>query len=91
MFCKKCGNPLPSEGAICKFCGTAMNQEQVNLMHQENNGQNFRPELKTERFGQESKIEYREDNKVNDNKLIGIFIIGGVVLFIIILAIILNS
>ena len=29
MFCKKCNNPLPSEGYICKFCGALMTQEQI--------------------------------------------------------------
>ena len=90
MFCKRCGNPLPSEGAVCKFCNTAMSQEQVTAMQQEKKNQEFRPELKTEMYGQ-SKIEYREDNKSGGNPLLGALIIGGIVLFIIILAIILNS
>ncbi len=91
MFCNKCGNPLPKEGAVCKFCNAAMSLEQVNTMQQEKKDQEFRPELKTEMYGQDSKIEYREDSKVTDNKLLGVLIIGGIVLFIIILAIILNS
>ena len=68
-----------------------MSQEQVNTMQQEKKDQEFRPELKTEMYGQDSKIEYREDNNVSENKLLGVIIIGGIVLFIIILAIILNS
>ena len=91
MFCNKCGNPLPKEGAVCKFCGAMMNSEQINMVREENSQQEFRPELKTEKYGQGANIEYREKNNFNDNEILGIIIIGGIVLFIIILAIILNS
>ena len=30
MICKNCKNPLPSDGIMCKFCGTLMSQEQIN-------------------------------------------------------------
>ena len=89
MFCNKCGNPLPNEGAVCKFCGAMMNSEQINMIREQAKEQEFRPELMTEKYGQ-SKIEYRED-KSNNNLAIYLIIIGGIVLFIIILAIILNS
>ena len=29
MFCKKCGNALPTEGFICKICGTMMDKDQI--------------------------------------------------------------
>ena len=89
MFCNKCGNPLPNEGAVCKFCGAMMNSEQINMIREQAKEQEFRPELMTEKYGQ-SKIEYRED-KSNNNLAIYLIVIGGIVLFIIILAIILNS
>ena len=89
MFCNKCGNPLPKEGAVCKFCGAMMNSEQINMIREQAKEQEFRPELMTEKYGQ-SKIEYRED-KSNNNLAIYLIVIGGIVLFIIILAIILNS
>ena len=89
MFCNKCGNPLPNEGAVCKFCGAMMSEEQIKMIREQKKEKEFRPELMTEKYGQ-SKIGYRDDNK-NSNIVVVLFVMGGIVLFIIILAIILNS
>ncbi len=90
MFCNKCGNPLPKEGAVCKFCGAMMSEEQIKMIQEQKKEQEFRPELMTEKYGQKGKIVYREETK-NNNLIIYLAVVGGLVLFIIILAIILNS
>lgn len=91
MFCNKCGSSLPSEGAVCKFCGAMMDKDQIELrkkMNEKNDNKNA-PLLKSDRYGVEKTHIYNIDEKKN-NKAIGLVVISVVVLFVILLAILLN-
>ena len=87
MKCKNCGNPLPSSGIVCKFCGALMNQEQVNYQNKMKEKENKRIMLLSEKYGHNNKIEYREEK---ENKILGITIIIIVLVFLIILTILIN-
>ena len=86
MRCNKCGNALPSNGVTCKFCGAMMSQEQISKNMQENMKENKRIELLSEKYGQENKIEYREEIDGNKATYAAVIII---VLFLIIVSVIL--
>ncbi len=86
MKCNRCGNPLPSEGMVCKFCGALMNQNQVNYQNKMKDKDNKRIVLLSEKYGHQNKIEY---NDVKENKVLGIVIIAVVLLILILLAILL--
>ena len=81
MKCKNCGNPLPNEGIICKFCGALMDQSQINYQNK------MKIILLSEKYGHENKIEYRE---IKENKVLGLIVISIVLLFLIVLAILIN-
>lgn len=87
MNCKRCGRPLPSRGVTCKFCGTLMDQEQIDFQKKMNDNHENRLELLSEKYGHENKIEYRESK---ENKILGLVIIVIVLLFLIILTILVN-
>lgn len=88
MFnCKRCGSPLPNDGVICKFCGAAMDQEQLNYQQKMKNKDDQRIMLLSEKYGQKNNIEYRE---TKENKALGLAIIIIVLLFLVILTILLN-
>lgn len=86
-YCKRCKKPLPNEGVICKFCGAMMTQEQLNYQQKMKNKNDNQIMLLSEKYGQKSNIEYR-DNK--ENKLLGFIIITIILLFLIVLTILLN-
>lgn len=86
MYCKKCGSPLPKDGVICKFCKTAMSQEQINERNKIKNKQDQNIILLSEKYGQASHIEYRP----KENKFLGMIIIVITLLVLIILAILIN-
>ena len=70
MVCQKCGSALPSEGFICKRCGTLMSEEQIKEQKQylkENNNQ-YKAKLISEAYGNQA----RENS---NNKIIGLIII----------------
>lgn len=85
MFCQKCGNPLPKEGYICKFCGAMMTESQIEKQKNYMQENKFKPKLKSEMYGVE-KINYQESEK--NSKNLGIFLVLGILIFLIILAII---
>lgn len=87
MKCKNCGNPLPSEGIICKFCGALMDQSQINYQNKMKNKNNQKIMLLSEKYGHENKIEYRE---VKENKILGLAIIIIILVILIVLAILIN-
>ena len=85
MFCQKCGNPLPKEGYICKFCGAMMTNDQIEKQKKYMEENKFKPKLKSELYGVE-KINYEQREK--DSKKLGVFLVLGILIFLIILAII---
>lgn len=87
MICKNCKNPLPSDGIVCKFCGTLMSQEQINYQRKFKNKDNERITLLSEKYGHNNKIEYREEK---ENKIVGLISIMIVLLVLIFLAILMN-
>lgn len=87
MICKNCKNPLPSDGIVCKFCGTLMSQEQINDQRKYKDREKERIVLLSEKYGHENKIEYRENK---ENKILGFISIVIVLLVLIFLAIIMN-
>lgn len=87
MTCNRCGNPLPSEGMVCKFCGALMNQSQINYQNQMKDKDNKRIVLLSEKYGHQNNIEY-QDKK--ENKLLGLFIVMIVLVILIILTILFN-
>lgn len=87
MKCKNCGNALPDQGAVCKFCGVAMNEEQIKYQNKMKDRNQQRLELLSEKYGRENKIEYRE---TKENKALGLAVILIILLFLIILTILVN-
>ncbi len=87
MNCKNCGSPLPSEGAICKFCGVAMEKSQLQFQKRMRNNEEQRVTLLSEKYGQINKIDYR---KTKENKALGFVIIAIILLILIIITILLN-
>ena len=79
MVCQKCGNQLPNEGFVCKFCGAMMTDEQIEQQKNYLKERRFQPKLKSELYGIE-----------NNPKFKAILIIAGVIIFLIILAILIN-
>ena len=77
MICKNCKNPLPSDGIVCKFCGTLMSQEQINYQRKYKDRENERIVLLSEKYGHE-------------NKILGFISIVIVLLVLIFLAILMN-
>ncbi len=74
MVCQKCGSALPSEGFICKRCGTLMSEEQIKEQKQylkENNNQ-YKAKLISEAYGNQKIYQARENS---NNKIIGLIII----------------
>lgn len=88
MVCKKCGKALPSEGAVCTFCGAAMNKEQLEARKKMQEA-NFQAKLMSDKYGIDKSAIYKEE-KVKENKALGLAIILGILLFLIILVIIVN-
>lgn len=87
MNCKRCGKPLPNRGVTCKFCGTLMDQEQIDFQKRMNDRHVERIELLSEKYGHDNKVEYR-NNK--ENKILGLIVIIVVLLILIILTILVN-
>lgn len=87
MTCKKCGSPLPSEGAICKFCGAMMTPDQISYNNRMQQNKQKKIELLSEKYGQENNVGYREKK---ENKILGTIIIIVVLLILIIITILLN-
>ena len=89
MVCQKCGNQLPNEGFVCKFCGAMMTDEQIEQQKNYLKERHFQPKLKSELYGIE-KINYQKEEAQNNPKIKAILIIVGVIIFLIILAILIN-
>lgn len=87
MVCKNCGKPLPSEGIVCKFCGSLMDQSQINYQNKMRDKDNKKIMLLSEKYGHENKIEYRE---VKENKVLGLVVITIILVFLIVLSILIN-
>ena len=89
MFCQKCGNPLPKEGYLCAFCGAMMTKEQI--MMQKNLMQEHQNDLKLNREDlTNTKLNFETLKATKTDKLIPIFLILGIIIILIILAILLN-
>ena len=88
MKCNRCGNPLPSDGMICKFCGALMDQKQISYQNKMKDKNNERIMLLSEKYGYKNDIEYRE---VKENKILGLIVISVIVVFLIILTILINT
>jgi len=88
MNCKKCGNSLPNNGAICKFCGAMMSEEQIVLQNNQNKNRGLNQNLKSDLYGVEKNIAYNKNEK--ENKILGVIIIAIILVFIIVLALLLN-
>lgn len=90
MVCKKCGKPLPNEGAVCKFCGVMMEKGQIKRQ-QEYKSNSFTPTLLSDRYNVDKKSIYeKKEPDFKENKFLGMVVILGVLLFLIILVIIVN-
>ena len=90
MYCKKCGNPLPNEGFTCKFCGAMMESNQI--AQQKNNLQErkWQTRTKSELYGME-KINYQKEEQENKKNFpLGVFLIFGVLIILIVIAILIN-
>ena len=88
MKCKNCGNSLPSEGIVCKFCGALMDQSQINYQNKMKDKDNKRIMLLSEKYGHENKIEYREEK---ENKILGLVVIIFILVILIVFAILING
>lgn len=88
MICKKCGKALPSEGAICTFCGASMNKDQLEKRKQMQE-KNNQARLMSDKYGIDKSMLYKQEEQ-KENKLIGLAVILGVLLFLVILVIIVN-
>lgn len=87
MKCSRCGNPLPSDGIVCKFCGALMDAKQINYQNKMRDKNAERLVLLSEKYGHKNDIEYRE---VKENKILGLIVISVIVVFLIILTILIN-
>jgi uncharacterized membrane protein YvbJ len=84
MNCKRCGNPLPSKGYVCSFCGLMLDNKQIDMQKEllKNNTQ-LKPDLVSEKYGGKSQVfQSREDKPTS---YLGIFIIFGILLLIIVI------
>ena len=85
MFCKRCGNALPSHGFVCLNCGAMMSPEQIKeqkeLMKKDNNN----VILKSDFYSKEPIN--RNYEKPKDNKIVGALIILIIVIALIVFAI----
>lgn len=87
MNCKKCKNALPNDGVACKFCGALMDQDQINYRNKMKDRNDERIVLLSEKYGNDNKIEYRENK---ENKVLGLVIISIILVFLIVLTILIN-
>lgn len=93
MICNKCGKALPNEGAVCKFCGAMMDQNQIEMQKKmQDPNQNFQAKLLSDRYGVDKKIFYKneKEEQPKENKMMGAIVIIIVLLIIIFLAILIN-
>lgn len=87
MNCKRCGTPLPSNGYVCSHCGLMMDNDQITMQKQMmKNNNSYRAELVSEKYG--GKKQVFQGREQNENKVLGLIVILGVLLLIIILAIV---
>lgn len=92
MICRKCGKPLSNEGAICTFCGVMMQQDQLKEQKKmQDPNQGFKANLLSDKYGVNKDIIYEKDKPPKENKILGAAIILIIVLFLIVLAILLNA
>ena len=89
MYCKKCGNPLPNEGLTCKFCGAMMEKEQIVQQKGAYQEKKWQTRLKSELYGMD-KINYQNEKENKKNFPFGIFLIIGVLIILIVIAILIN-
>ncbi len=87
MFCKRCNNPLPSEGFVCKFCGALMSEEQIKTQKENMKNNSLKGVLASSKYSNLNKIKYNT-NKDNDNKALMGAVMFIVIVFLIIVSII---
>ena len=90
MVCQKCGKSLPSEGVICPFCGVMINKDQLDK-RKKFAEKRFQAKLLSDKYGIDKTSIYTKKEPVKENKILGAIIILGILLFLIILVIIVNS
>lgn len=87
MKCKRCKNPLPSEGIVCKFCGALMDEKEIKEQNKYKDKDSERIMLLSEKYGYKNHIEYRVNK---ENKVLGLFIISIILIILLILTLIIN-
>ena len=87
MHCKKCGKAIGTDRGICPFCGAMLSKEQYQE-YQEMKKSNNKPELLTEKYG-EKPIIYEKRNE--NSKVFIIFIVLGIIIIGLVIALILIS
>ena len=80
MHCKYCGASLSNLSSVCPNCGRLMDSDQLRIK-KEINGYN-NPYV--QRLNEINKKGYREEHKVNNNR-IGILLIIGLLLIVLII------
>jgi uncharacterized membrane protein YvbJ len=86
MFCKKCGSALPSDGYICKVCGTMMDQDQINEQNKKMKEEGFKKRLSIrEKYGLKNNIVLN-DEKDNSSLMGAVMIL--IFVFLIVLSVI---
>lgn len=88
MNCKRCGAPLPSQGYVCSQCGMFMNKEQIDIQKGflRSNNAHLKAELVSEKYGGKKQIFQGRDSL--ENKGMAIFVLFGILLLIIIIALV---
>lgn len=83
MFCKRCNNPLPSEGFVCKFCGALMSEDQIKMQKENMKNNSLKGVTTNSKYRSFNKIKY---NTNNDNKPL----MGAAMLIVIVFLIVIS-
>ncbi len=86
MNCKRCGKPLPSEGFLCKHCGTMMDNDQIKIQKEnlKQNPLNYQNQFISEKYtGHKQIFEERKEEKNGLGLLLFLFFLLILILFII--------
>ena len=87
MYCKKCGAALPSQGFVCKSCGTMMDSEQIKEQKdyiKDDDNKKLEINLLSDKYS--SNPIKRDYSKRKDNKILGAILIILILIALIIIA-----
>ena len=87
MYCKKCGAALPSQGFVCKSCGTMMASEQIKEQKdyiKDDDNKKLEINLLSDKYS--SNPIKRDYSKRKDNKILGAILIILILIALIIIA-----